>query len=487
MPKAMEIPIPAHDIPLKARLGQQHGIINLIQNGTILSSEYNNIEFYFLSICMFMFRLNYFLIPTAAWVIVTTIIVIWITRMYINAAFAFITGKVRKHKNRFSSRNDIAPFVSVLLPIYNETKVVDRILTAVTRFSYQNYEVIVADDSTDEETLERLNAWQKKGIKIIHRASRKGFKAGALNNAMKYVNPKCRYILIFDADYLPPKDIIQQMLSDFSGKDIAAVQGYTKHILNAAQNFWTKSVSLGFSAYSLVDIPMRKRLNGFIPLFGSVTMLDKGVFLKVGGFNESSITEDYELACRLTSNGYSIVYDERISVPAECPSTFMVLLKQQMRWAEGITRDTKNNLISTLFSKKINMMKKLDYIYYGFSSLNGVVGTAAYGLALFVFLINQHLISFLSVDSTLILNMGLYGKFLVSIAPVYVSVGIIMMVIASLYREGRLSKSLWCAYFYAVTLTLAPFIAVSGIKGLLTQHGTWTRTKKTGEITHGRR
>jgi cellulose synthase (UDP-forming) len=404
--------------------------------------------------------------------------------MYLNSIFALRIGKVKKHGNELSAAASASPFVTVLLPTYNEAKVIDRILDAVASLDYKNFEVIVADDSTDKEMLDHLDAWKNKGIRVIQRASRKGFKAGALNNAIKQINPKCKYLLIFDADYLPSKNIIQQMLSDFTSKDIVAVQGYTKHTLNATENFWTKSVSVGFSAYSLVDIPARMHLNGFIPLFGSVMMISRTALSEVGGFDESSITEDYDLACKLTQRGYRIIFDESISVPAECPNGFRVLVKQQMRWAEGITRDTKNNLASMLFNKKVNLMKKLDFIYYGFSSLNGIIGTAAYALTLFVFLINQHIINSLSVDRTLILGLGLYGKFLLYVAPVYVSLGLIAMVVASLYREGRLSKSAWCINFYLVTLTLAPFIALSGIKGLFLKRGSWTRTKKTGEITH---
>lgn len=432
---------------------------------------------------MFILRYNYFLFPTELWIVVTTIIAIWITRMYINSLSAFMSGKVKKKEtNSIIKKLDGLPFVTVLLPIYNEARVIDRILSAVVSFNYPNFEVIVADDSTDSEMLGRLSFWEGKGIRVVHRQSRKGFKAGALNNAMKYVDVGCKYILIFDADYVPGKEIIWQMLSDFKDKNTAAVQGYTKHTLNESKNVWTKSVSLGFSAYSLVDMPTRRKLKGFIPLFGSVTMLSKEILSKVGGFDESSLTEDYELACRLVKNGYKIVFDEGISVPAECPSTFLVLLKQQMRWAEGITRDTKNHFLSIIGSRKINLMKKLDFVYYGFSSLNGIVGTAAYALTLFVFLINQGIISFLGVDRNIILGFGVYGQFLLFIAPLYISLGLIVMVMAGLYREGRLQQFKWCIYFYTVSLTLAPFIAAGGIRGLITQHGVWTRTRKIGEV-----
>ena len=432
---------------------------------------------------MLIIRINYFLLPTELWILVTTIIVIWITRIYLNSFLALRKGKVRERKPQAAALRGSEPFVSVMLPTYNESRVINRLLSAVTAIDYRNFEVIVADDSTDGKTMEVLDAWKGKGVKVIHRESRKGFKAGALNNAMLHISPKSEYILIFDADYVPQKEIVWQMLSCFSSKEIAAVQGYTKHTLNASKNIWTKAVSIGFSAYSLVDIPTRKKLNGFIPLFGSVTMVSRKALSEVRGFSEDSITEDYELACRLEASGYRIIFDEGIAVPAECPDTFGVLLKQQMRWAEGITRDTKNHLRRLLSSKKLSLMKKFDYVYYGFSSLNGIVGTAAYSLTAFVFMVQHHLIlNSIGVDSTFVTALGPYGNFLLYAAPGYVALGLIFMVMVGLYREGRLRNVLWVAYFYFVMLLLAPFMAVSGIRGLLFKKGSWSRTKKTGEI-----
>jgi cellulose synthase/poly-beta-1,6-N-acetylglucosamine synthase-like glycosyltransferase len=211
-------------------------------------------------------------------------------------------------------------------------------------------------------------------------------------------------------------------------------------------------------------------------------MVNKDSLASMGGFNESSITEDWDLASRLTEKGYRIVFDESISVPAECPSTFRGLVKQQMRWAEGIVRDTKNNFLRMLRSKKANLMKKFDYLFYGFSSLNGVMGSISYILTAFIFLIDQRIIITLGVDRNLILGLGIFGQFLLFVAPVYIPLALVFAALVGLYRENELSRLPWCVCLFVVSLTLAPFIAYAGIKGLLFKHGSWARTPKTGEI-----
>ena len=134
------------------------------------------------------------------------------------------------------------PLVSIHLPVFNEPNVVERLLACCTSLDYRNYEVILLDDSVDN-TVDRLKEWAeanqvaystrvgKQGeevhvtntiaslqipIKVIHRTKRTGFKGGALNEALNYMNPDAEYVMIFDADFIPPPDIIKLSLPYFS-------------------------------------------------------------------------------------------------------------------------------------------------------------------------------------------------------------------------------------------------------------------------------
>src|SRR3989338_8020021 len=104
------------------------------------------------------------------------------------------------------------PFVSVHIASFNEKRVINRLLTAATSLDYKNYEIIVADDSTDE-TRDLLATWSKHPrVKISHRDSREGFKGGALREALKITDPKAEFIMVFDADFIPYPDTITQFL-----------------------------------------------------------------------------------------------------------------------------------------------------------------------------------------------------------------------------------------------------------------------------------
>lgn len=418
-------------------------------------------------------------IETGIWLAVTTIIMIWATRMYLHSIYASTFGKL---KDRKPSRKGKAPMVTVFLPMYNEHNVVDRLMAAVTRIDYPNYEIIVADDSTDRLTMPVLSKWKNnKRVKIIHRDQRGGFKAGALNNAIKQANSKSQYFAIFDADYVPGPDTIWKMVDDFTNKDIAAVQGYTDQTINPDKNIYTKSVSTSFSLYSLVDVSARKRLNGFIPIFGTVFMIDRSALQDVGGFNEKSITEDWDLASKLTQKGYRIFFDENIRVSGECPESFTALAKQQMRWTEGMVRDTRHNIIGMMLSSKVNLMKKIDYLFYGFGSFNCIFGTISYIISISAFLVSYRIIHAPLVDPNLILWFGWYGTFALYYAPIYLPVAIILAALVGLYREGRIENVPRSIYVLIVNSLMVPFMAYASLRGLFLEKGSWSRTPKSGE------
>jgi cellulose synthase/poly-beta-1,6-N-acetylglucosamine synthase-like glycosyltransferase len=112
------------------------------------------------------------------------------------------------------------PRVTVQLPLYNEMYVVDRLLESVTRIRHPRelLEIQVLDDSTDETNAIARAAvvrYREQGFDIhyLHRDERTGFKAGALEAGLALA--KGEFVLIFDADFVAPPDILEKTLGDF--------------------------------------------------------------------------------------------------------------------------------------------------------------------------------------------------------------------------------------------------------------------------------
>lgn len=255
------------------------------------------------------------------------------------------------------------PFVSIHLATYNEKRVLNRLLTAVTSMDYENYEVIIVDDSTDD-TIEVLNQWRNHPrLKIIHRQSRSGFKGGALQEALKISNPKAEFVLVFDADFIPYPDTITQFLKYFQNttgnldprvvakSKIAAVQGYQWHVLNKSENWVTRGVRSEYAGSYVIERSGEEIYSGLKQIAGSVYMIRADVLKRMGW--GTSITEDFQLTLRLYEQGYKVVYTPYIQAPAEAVSTIKRLIRQRMRWAEGHSHNVKLMFLRLLIGRRI--------------------------------------------------------------------------------------------------------------------------------------
>ena len=137
-----------------------------------------------------------------------------------------------KHKHEVpvpKAHFDDLPVVTIQLPLFNEMYVVDRLVDAVAAIDYprEKLEIQVLDDSTDETCAIAKNAVHRHAAegpdtKYIHRTDRSGYKAGALDAAMKVA--RGNFIAIFDADFIPEPDFLMATVHNFTDPKVAMVQ-----------------------------------------------------------------------------------------------------------------------------------------------------------------------------------------------------------------------------------------------------------------------
>jgi cellulose synthase/poly-beta-1,6-N-acetylglucosamine synthase-like glycosyltransferase/ActR/RegA family two-component response regulator len=387
----------------------------------------------------------------------------------------------------------LQPFISIHLPLYNETAVVDRLLTACTSLDYENYEVIVADDSTDDTSQILKDRWESHPrVKLSHRIGRSGFKGGALRVAMGRMDPRTEFIVIFDADFVPQPDILHQFLAYFYGtnganghhhpipqgttkldlvdKHVAVVQGYQWHMLNASENWITRGIRSEYSGSYVVERSCQEFLGSMKMISGSVFMIRADVLKKVGW--RTSITEDWELTLRLYLEGYKVLYTPFIQAPAECVASFRDLSRQRMRWAEGHTFNVKKYFLRVLQTPNISRREKLEFIYfapYYLQSAFFLLGTGAW------------------LITDLLLNVDLpFWTATLGWSLVFANgFSLILMNLAGLFLERGIRRN-WAGLlsFILLTYLLVPYQAYAALKGLFEPHeGGWHRTTKTGVIT----
>jgi len=391
------------------------------------------------------------------------------------------------------------PFVSVHVAAFNEKRVIERLLDALDKLDYPEYEVVLVDDSTDE-SVEILQRWKDRPrFKILHRTSREGFKGGALREALKVTDPRAEYIVVFDADSLPFPDSIQRLLPLFyrvsegpsnrrletafgrpdppsdpgqvrRRREVAAVQSYQWHVLNKSESWLTEAVRVEYSGSYMVERPFQDAIGALKMIAGTAYMIRADVLREVGW--GTSITEDWELTLKLYARGYKVVYTPWAETPAECVSTFSRLARQRMRWAEGHTHNVRKSFMAIMRSPFVSPLEKLEFIYDSTYYLQAglfLVGTISWVMSELVF--HTHVPGWTALLGWSLLFSNVFALPLMNLG------GLILEEAPATDFQG-----VWGAL--VLSFALVPFQAWAAFKGLISKReGPWFRTPKTGRVT----
>ncbi|MFN3527516.1 MAG: glycosyltransferase family 2 protein [Candidatus Altarchaeaceae archaeon] len=269
----------------------------------------------------------------------------------------------KRDKNKYENFNiENFPYITVQIPVYND-EIAERCINCCANFDYpkDRFEIQVVDDSTKEEVIEKIYKHvenlkkQDINIEIIRRNSRKGFKAGALNNAMK--SAKGEIFVVFDSDFTPGKDflkrVIYPMLND---EEIGAVQ-VKMGFLNPHENIITEFASAILKIYNDVILRIFSK-SDVVFLEGTGFAIRRKVLEECGGWNEESITEDADLSVKILYHKYKIKFLTDLTNPGEVPSTMKGFLRQQMRWGYGMIRAFIENR-DKIFSENFSLKQKI--------------------------------------------------------------------------------------------------------------------------------
>ena len=253
--------------------------------------------------------------------------------------FYYLVVISRHQKKNNSIELEEIPTVTLQLPIYNEKYVAARLINAVCALDYPKEKLCiqVLDDSTDEtqDLLENLvSEYKKKGFDIHHiqRADRKGYKAGALRNAMKFA--KGDFVAIFDADFIPPTWFLKKAMSYFCKPDIGLIQCRWGHV-NEQYSPLTKAQALSLDFHFLIEQKAKSNSHLFMSFNGTAGIWRRQCIEDSGGWHTATLVEDLDLSYRAQMKGWKCVFIPDIVVNAELPVQMNAAKRQQFRWAKG--------------------------------------------------------------------------------------------------------------------------------------------------------
>ncbi|MFZ0808173.1 MAG: glycosyltransferase [Candidatus Sulfotelmatobacter sp.] len=253
------------------------------------------------------------------------------------------------------------PAVTVLVAAHNEEAVVADILKALLEVDYpaERLTIIPVNDRSTDRTREIIDTFVEDHPQIepFHRGGGKPGKAAALKDAMERVNTEV--VLIFDADYVPGKALIRQLVAPFFDPEVGAVMGRVVP-LNVGKKLLTRLLDLERSGGYQVDQQARMNLHMVPQYGGTVAGIRTSALAEIGGWNENALAEDTDLTYRLLLAGWKTAYENRAECYEEVPERWPVRVRQIMRWAKGHNQAMVSYMRQTAKGAQLSWIERLD-------------------------------------------------------------------------------------------------------------------------------
>ncbi|MFL6374764.1 MAG: polysaccharide deacetylase family protein [Pyrinomonadaceae bacterium] len=235
----------------------------------------------------------------------------------------------RREAERFGEGYE--PLVSVVVPAFNEERVIVNTIRSLLASDYQNFEVVVVDDGSGDNTYKLVKETFADEPKVSVFTKDNGGKAEALNYGWRVA--KGDIIIALDADTLFQTQTISALAHRFADKTVGAIAGNAK--VGNRINVVTKWQALEYVTSQNFDRRAFASLNCITVVPGSVGAWRRSVLEEAGGFSSDTLAEDQDLTIQIRKLGCHIGYEENAVGLTEAPDSLKNLAKQRFRWSYG--------------------------------------------------------------------------------------------------------------------------------------------------------
>lgn len=238
------------------------------------------------------------------------------------------------------------PLVSIIVPAFNEEKVIQETVRSLVELTYWNKEIIIVDDGSNDNTYKLAKeAGEGYNVKVLSKVN--GGKWSALNKGVQEAQGDI--IVCIDADTRLDRDAIQFLVRHFSDKRVAAVAGNVK--VGNRDKILTKLQALEYVTSINVQRRGEGYLNKITVIPGPLGAFRKNVLKEVGLYSPDTFAEDADLTLSILKAGYKIKYEPKALGYTQAPHTFKDLAKQRYRWYRGLLQAMKKHK-NMLFNSK---------------------------------------------------------------------------------------------------------------------------------------
>ncbi len=242
--------------------------------------------------------------------------------------FCLLVGWLVMHNRKEIQYSDDIPFVSVIIPAFNEEACISRCVEAAAKMDYPSYEIIVIDDGSDDFTSSLIENAPISFIKLRHNRG----KFAALNEGI--MQAKGDIVVFSDSDSWLHPQALRYLVRNFSDTSVGAVAGTV--ILDKPLSFlrcWQMLEYIFGQAF--IKVAQIGSGSSVTICPGPIGAYRKDLLLEVGGFKERTLTEDFDATLDILQKGYTVCYESKAIAYTDSPLSWKSLMRQRLRWLRG--------------------------------------------------------------------------------------------------------------------------------------------------------
>ena len=270
-------------------------------------------------------------------------LVIFLSILLIRYFGILITSFLFVTKYTFSETNEFSPFVSIIIPVFNEEVIIKESVKSLLEMDYHNFEIIIVNDGSTDKTASKceelvgIHKGLSSSINVTLLNKPNGGKSSALNTGIQY--SKADFVLCMDGDTQLHPNTLKVSMRHFTDEKLGAVAGNVK-ILNR------KKIITDLQALEYIEgLNMLRSSQSYLGIIniipGPIGIFRKSAIINSGWYSNDTFAEDADLTLKLRVAGWKVVYEMNAVSYTEAPETIHQLLKQRYRWTRGILQSIR--------------------------------------------------------------------------------------------------------------------------------------------------
>ena len=253
------------------------------------------------------------------------------------------------------------PSVTIVIPAYNEGKVIEKCIRQALYSEYPDFDIIVVDDGSTDNTYEKAISFAYHPLVTVLRQPNRG-KAAALNAALD--ESQSDILICIDADSQIASDAVGLLAAHFKDPQVGAVAG--RVVVGNRGNLLTRLQALEYITAQAIERRAKEYLNAITVVPGAIGAWRATALMEAGIFSTETLTEDADMTMAMLRSDYQVIYEDRAVALTEAPTPLKALMTQRLRWSLGMMQAGWKHLGAIGERRSLGLVALPDLVVFGY-------------------------------------------------------------------------------------------------------------------------